>query len=651
MKKSILIFGVILFILLFPILSSAQDTEEVSFVLGDWEYSENNTGITLTVYHGDESDLTIPEILDGKTVTQLGKDLLANQTGLSSVIIPNSVTAIGSGVFSGCSKLHQVQLPINLKRIEPNTFRYCISLETIDIPFAVTQIGNFAFADCISLREVMLLAVTSIGDSAFENCQQLADVMLSRKVTSVGSHAFRDTPWLDAKTEEFVMVGNGVLIRCNGTGTDVEVPYGTTMIADAFEDSYFVETVNLPDTVTQIGAYAFRNAINLREVRLPSYLTLIGVSAFENCHCLEAIELPVTLKTLSASAFKGCSQLTSVTVPASVTALQASLFEDCSNLKEVILPESLATINAKAFQNTNDVLLQVVHGSAAETFALENEMRFSYMVQQNGDFVYTKDADGVHITRYTGSLRDVEIPAAINGDPITSVEAGAFQNNRRVRRVIIPISVKTVGDWAFSYMDNLEYVQMSSGLGTLGANVFTGSAALKEIRIPAGLQSVGAEVFDPDTAAKICAAEGSAAAEQLSGMGYDVRPMEECAADEETMALWQALGAAEDAAVCDCSLSSEPSVSAAAAAGPEDEDLEILRIPDGIVTLDASLLRNTKARLILVVPASVQTVDADILDAHSVETIVSQAGSAVEAFARENGIKFLVSFFYYMNMD
>lgn len=354
----------------------AQDAEVVTFTAGNWDYIENNTGITLTAWRGTAKVLEIPSALNEKPVTSLGKELCKNHTEIQKVIIPDSVTSFGANVFYGCSNLTDVRLPQNLTAIPTGTFRYCIRLEAIDIPFSVTNIQNQAFSDCVKLREILLLSVTNIGDSAFENCQNLTSVILSRKVNSVGGYAFRDTAWLDAQTDEFVVIGNGVLIKWNGTGSEVQVPYGVKMITDAFADQYFIESVTIPESVLQIGPNAFRDAISLKSVSLPPYLTTIGGNAFNGCRRLETIDLPASIKTLASSAFANCDALTGLTIPPLVTSIPGGMLQNCIALTDVIIPESVTKIDKNAFNGSPNIRINVVSGSEAEKLLQEYEIPY-----------------------------------------------------------------------------------------------------------------------------------------------------------------------------------------------------------------------------------------------------------------------------------
>ena len=628
MKKNI--FLLLLTVLLFSFIgSAAQDV----VTIGDWDAVENNTGWTLNVYRGDAAELKIPAELEGKPVTQLGKEVFKNNFKLESVIVPDSITAIGNGAFFGCSALKNVKLPNALRTIGANTFQYCISLEQIDIPFSVTSIGVSAFADCIRLGEIVLLSVTSIGDSAFDDCPMLSSVTVTRKLTTLGTHVFRDSAWLDAQTDEFVFVGKGILIKWNGSGSDVEIPLGTTAIYDAFEEQYSLESVKLPETVTVIGSNTFRDAVNLRSVNIPAHTTTIGGSAFENCRSLEKIDLPDDVRSIGGSAFRNCQSLKEFTFPPQVTTIPALVLGDCRELTDVIIPKAVTKIDARSFEGCGKIVLNVPKNSDAEQILIERGTEYTYSLQKTAGFVYSAEENGIRILRYTGNVYDVEIPAVIDGMPVISVETAAFQNNANIRSVVVPLTVKTIGDWAFSYMDSLESVQLPAALTGLGSNVFTGSPALKEIRMPESLRNIGSEPLDTGTQTVICAAENSEIAGMLSGMGYEVRPADECADDPETAVLWaelKKLGILTSESDCDCD-------------GPVKESNEgrIVRIPDGVTELTAALLGDIPGNLLLVVPSDVTQIEEQILTDRNV-TIIGESGSAAEAFAKEHGLKFLI---------
>lgn len=70
-----------------------------------------------------------------------------------------------------------------------------------------------------------------------------------------------------------------------------------------------LETILLPQKVTEIGASAFSECTNLSSITIPNSVLSIGFNCFFNCISLQNIILPNSLNTISESAFSDCTQL------------------------------------------------------------------------------------------------------------------------------------------------------------------------------------------------------------------------------------------------------------------------------------------------------------------------------------------------------
>ncbi len=657
--KKLFILIIITFFLI-PFQNGSAQEKTVSF--GTWDAVENSSGLTLTVYYGDEEELTIPEVLGGKPVTALGKELFRNHTNLQKVTIHDGITTIGANAFNGCVSLTDIRLPLKLKKIDTGTFRCCFHLENVFIPFSVTTINGSAFADCVSLREINLIAVTSIGESAFDNCQSLRSVSVSKKLTGVGRNAFRDTPWMDAQHDKFVIIGNGILVKYNGNAKVVTVPAGVSLIAaGAFEENHQLEEVFLPDTLKKIGAYSFRNAENLRHVSMPEFLTAIDSSAFDGCHNLVEINIPYRVNTIGKYAFRGCEQLTKVILPSRLTKINEGVFANCSSLAELLVPSSVTEIHEKAFSGSGVVILQVSHGSAAEQFAIERDIPFSYDVLLSDNFLYTKDDSGIHIQRYLGNSNDVKIPSEIDGTTVVEVSSGAFQFNNHVHSVIIPLGVKTIGSWAFSYMGSLQYVEFPISLTNIDSNAFSGCGELKEIILPDHLDEIGENAFDSGNQITLYAGEGSETSMLLSGLDLHTAPSEtlEPSADEEIEAIQKMISGinfSDDSAVMGEVAVEGSDTETTEAGNISDEitgsifaDYQILRIPDDTTALTADLLSSAEKGVILIIPDNVNLIEETILEEHDV-LIVGNKGSTAEKFAMDHSVPFMVRFHYILQI-
>ncbi len=531
MKTSV---KILFFLLVFGVVYSfaaAQDIVRETHTYGVWDYVTNESGITLTAWAGAGKEIEIPDSIYGIPVTMLAESLFRNNSVVEKVYIPDSVTTIGQYAFQGCTSLRDVHLSKRLTHIEPYTFRYCTSLESIEFPADLSNIQYNSFQGCMQLREVVIPdAVTLLGDSAFADCSSLEDVTISKNLTYIGANCFRDTPWLAKQNEEeFVLIGNVILYRWNGTDSIVEVPYGVTFIADAFTDNIDVETVMLPATVRRIGTDAFRNTVNLKTIEIPDTVTRIDNYVFRDCRSLRQIDLPNSIEILGRGVFQGCEKLTNFEIPTKVTTIGTYFLADCEKLSSVVIPSAVTSIDTTAFSGSPLVQLRVTYDSEGERFAQENLLPYTYYLQRTKDFIYSRNEDGIQILKYIGNLFEVEIPAEIDGLPVKRINTAAFQNSPIPRKIIIPDSVLTIGDWAFSYMDSLTEIKLSNALTDLGADAFNGSKLLKSVSLPGSLENIGVEPFEGLEDVVICAESNSGTSEILKSMGYIVQDPGVCA--------------------------------------------------------------------------------------------------------------------------
>src|SRR5699024_75813 len=86
---------------------------EITVVVSEYEWEENDTGITITGYDGTETNITIPDEINNKPVTIIGEDAFrAPNEKLTSVSLPDSVEIIESDAFH-TNNLTSIDLPQN----------------------------------------------------------------------------------------------------------------------------------------------------------------------------------------------------------------------------------------------------------------------------------------------------------------------------------------------------------------------------------------------------------------------------------------------------------------------------------------------------------------------------------------------------------
>ena len=119
-------------------------------------------GRGIVYYHGNDEHVVIPAQIDGKPVTEIGRQAFYQYDKLVSVTIPSTVTTIENEAFNYCTNLKTVRLTSGLQKIGSNAFKNCISLSEITLPDTLTTIGDSAFSCCYDLKQVRLLYIRSM---------------------------------------------------------------------------------------------------------------------------------------------------------------------------------------------------------------------------------------------------------------------------------------------------------------------------------------------------------------------------------------------------------------------------------------------------------------------------------------------------------
>ena len=320
---------------------------------------ENGT-VEVRGYKGTETDLVIPNEIDGKTVTRIGETFswgVTNCEAFTNITIPDTVTSIGDYAFIGCSGLTSMTIPKGVTRIDNGVFNGCTKLESVIIPEGVTSIGDSAFEYCSSLESITIpKTVISIGDNAFYQCTELTSVTIPEGVTSIGDSAFQE---------------------CSS-----------------------LESVTIPNSVTDMGTFAFCHCTSLTSVTILEGLTSIGELTFAECSKLQNVTISEGVTSIGYGAFYGCSDLTNVTIPEGVTSIGDSAFEDCSSLESVEIPGSVTDMGESIFDSCpEDMIVYVEEGSVAEEYVRDAGIRVDSIpvkeiANATGDVVTSYTYDG-----------------------------------------------------------------------------------------------------------------------------------------------------------------------------------------------------------------------------------------------------------------
>lgn len=245
---------------------------------------------------------------------------------------------------------------------------------------------------------------------------------------------------------------------------------------------YVLTTVQIPDTVTEIGSNAFYNCTSLKSVTIqdnkPSCVKKIGRQAFMFCSELTDIPILDSVTEIDSEAFHHCDELDTVTIPEGVTSVADGMFSYCYSLHTVTLPDSVTAIEERAFTGTALTQIHIPANVAqigtdafSECFALSAITSNSESYPAIDNVLYKKAANGDYaLIRYPSRRTDptFKIP---NG--VARIETHAFAGCEQLERIAIPSSVTKISEYAFSNctaLNNIEYSGSRSQWNAISTN-------------------------------------------------------------------------------------------------------------------------------------------------------------------------------------
>lgn len=407
--------------------------------------------------------------------------------GCKNTIIPSQVTAISDWAFAQGTAPAALVIPGSVVSIGDYAFSYCNGLATLTLDDGVEAIGSNAFNGCRSLTSVELPAsLSDIGDEAFVGCWNLTGIVVDENNPTYdsrgGCNAIVETATgtllLGCKTtvmpQGITSIGRSAFAWSRITS--VHIPEGVTTIGDyAFDHCYYIDDLQLPNTLVSIGYSAFNGAYaGLDELVLPNSLVSLGGYAFACCSGVTAIRFGSGLETIGDHAFFSCSGLTELDLPRSLLTIGDGAFMGCTGLTSVNIPAMVTHIGSAVFQACSGLIRLTVD---AKNVTFDSRDECNAVIESSTN------------TLVVGCITTV-IPATV-----TTLGDGAFCECIGLNTIAIPPSVTAIGNHTFDYCYDLQHIVLPPELRTIGNSAFAGCEQLVSIIIPDRVESIGDSAF------------------------------------------------------------------------------------------------------------------------------------------------------------
>ncbi len=533
-----------------------------NIIKGKFDDDVEDGGMTFACYTVEGDGNTVPDkkfaILTKPIAANITEALINDSVKIEGGEDKYEVSKIGKFAFKDCNKLTKIELPKTLKSIDAQAFAGCTISEI------VSNIDNlFKIDESVFSAETYSKAIIYIPEGTYGNYTDVG--MGGWSKFDAGNGKYQEGKWKESEfmgymnslkykyhtgTHEAEIIEisypnnptadeRTLTIESSFWLSDSEKPYYVTSIAPAKVtngdkiEKLVIEDGNANKEMT-IGTEAFKGWTNLTTVTFPSNLTIIDARAFSGCANLSKLEFPSALRTIGTSAFQNCTNLQKIWLPASLTSIGSKAFDGC-RLTRVCLESILPLDNPDAFSSKSAFLFvptgtlgTVENESGWRDFSKKYEGRYIYETSSGADitYIYLEQSDGsktailtkspatqivspikyndedcyvtvIGESAFSGDLREIKrLPEGIK-----EIEKNAFKNCR-LQELMLPSTLRTIGDGAFSANNQLSKVSfpdnLEKKLESIGNDAFKGCSSLKQIELPQTLKTIGIEAFGGD---------------------------------------------------------------------------------------------------------------------------------------------------------
>lgn len=228
-------------------------------------------------------------------------------------------------------------------------------------------------------------------------------------------------------------------------------------------------------------------------------VTAIAPDAFSYNNVLKSIIMPSSIISIGNSAFRCMIKLESIILSPSLTEIPDNTFEHCIALKHIDLPQGIKVIGSNAFENT--ALTQLTLPASLTTIsatALYNCNSLRYIDVSEGNLYY-ESHDGVLIDTVDSIL--VRYPAARNDNTYTvedvwSIGAWAFQGASNLETIELSDDIYSLGEGAFAHCIQLKFMpQISSMVTRIPEKCFYGCTNMTTAEFTDSIKHIGSRAF------------------------------------------------------------------------------------------------------------------------------------------------------------
>lgn len=299
--------------------------------------------------------------------------------------------------------------------------------------------------------------VTAIDDNAFRNCTGLTAITIPPTIKNIGFDAFYGCKNLAVYISDLSAWCRISFSRRLSSSTSSWYTHGNPLriASHFFLNGNEIKKLVIPNDITMIKDYAFSGCSSFTSLEIPNTVTSLGTEAFYSCDSIKSIAISNGVKTIGKRCFGGCDMLSTVSVGNKVDTIGFAAFELCCRLEKVIVNDMKNWCNIIFESYDANPLMQAHHLYKDENTEIQN----------------------------------LVIPSTV-----TEISSWLFYGCKSLISVVIPTTVKSIGNHAFQDCP-ITSISLGSGVKSIGYEAFSG-CSLTSVTIPSSVTSIGEGAFN-----------------------------------------------------------------------------------------------------------------------------------------------------------
>ena len=438
------------------------------------------------------SKIATVSIADG--ITSIGANAFKGAVNLKSIRFPQSVTSIGASAFENTGLTDTVRVPATVSAIGSDAFKGTSATVYIyngiwnndgktdridDTTIGAQQVVHYIYGANIGGSTYprttnVLLGVAADGTAYVD---AYSNGIVGGFDWDGGYHYIEVAPENDKYKNDSKDIISPLYIKSTSVW-----PYSGKV-------NPLVKKVVIGDNVVSLATGLFAYCSNLKELEIPGqHLTTIGNNVFMGTS-IENVNLPATVTSIGAYAFGQYGGIGKNPLSITLNCEKTQIKFNGKTEETAAAPFSKLVFSSADLSNPQSILLRA-HGSTnAKAYA--DSVGYTFV---------DLDATGAQIgsTNTYWSIKNgntlLIYGNGTTGD-FTADEAKPWAGVDGITKIEVAAGVTTVGKYLFSGMDKVTDVSINNGVETISDYAFYNLAALKRVALPSSVSSVGEYAF------------------------------------------------------------------------------------------------------------------------------------------------------------